>query len=967
MVVSNAKQRHVATPQRGVQPYGRQYAPDQVVSTVDPETDRVLVDQVSIVLDRHGGDWLMETTGATWCMVSPVGQSIAEQGWKLHVSATPLSATLVLARSAEVLVRNGCAFKFAATLDVVGELVSPECPRGSGGKFLTAYPRDDAHFRAVAEELHCATEHLPGPAVLSDRAYRPGSLVHYRYGAFSGVSVLGNDGSYRNMLRAPGGELVADDRDAWYQPPTWARSPLATDEAPAHTGSQTPQAVVLDGRFEVREAFRHSLKGGVYRAIDLFDGAEVVVKEARPHVVALLDGTDGRDALRNEAQMLDLLAPTGYVPRRLALLTQQDHLFLVEEEITGTTLLNWLHDRVQDGLDGRSGAVFALPVGDVVDVAQRLVSLLSAVHERGVVLRDFSPSNVLLTDDGQVRLVDLEHASRPGAWVVPAGTPGFMPVHQMATATRVPAPDQSVDRYALGCLIYQLATGGTPPDRPDPQRFARLVAAAGVHNGTLRRLAPLILGLCAHAPAECWGLDRAATFLSTVDRTRTGPRTAATTAGGAATTAGGAAVAPSGAAIAATEACLGHAAQERLLGDSMARLVATMRPADPEWLWAPAADAEDDDPCNVQQGAAGTLAVLTRACDRDAGSGLRDAVKAAAGWLHRRLPAEPRTLPGLYFGRAGAAWAMFDAARLLGDERIAGCAVDLAHRLPTRWPNPDVCHGTAGAGLACLYLAAATGDERLTGKVIECADHLVAVARHRKDGVFWPVAADFDSALAGLTHYGFAHGVAGVGTFLLAAGQALGNQRYLEMAQLAGATLRRAVHRPGEAAWWPIGEESDPRQPFKMAHWCSGSSGIGTFLLRLWQFTNDPADRELAEAAAVAVRRVTWQVTTSACHGLAGDGQFLLDLAQALDDQRYRHWAEELAACLHAGAVELDGRLAVPADDGTSFHAGYGTGLAGVVDFLLRLRHGGPRPWMPEPMPSMWSGRAVAPAAGESR
>jgi hypothetical protein len=92
----------------------------------------------------------------------------------------------------------------------------------------------------------------------------------------------------------------------------------------------------------------------------------------------------------------------------------------------------------------------------------------------------------------------------------------------------------------------------------------------------------------------------------------------------------------------------------------------------------------------------------------------------------------------------------------------------------------------------------------------------------------------------------------------------------------------------------------------------------------------------------VAVRRVTWQVTTAYCHGLAGDGHFLLDLAE----DRYQAVAEELAACLHAQAVRRDGRLLVPDEDGSTIHAGYGTGIAGVVDFLLRLRHGGPRPWM---------------------
>jgi hypothetical protein len=36
----------------------------------------------------------------------------------------------------------------------------------------------------------------------------------------------------------------------------------------------------------------------------------------------------------------------------------------------------------------------------------------------------------------------------------------------------------------------------------------------------------------------------------------------------------------------------------------------------------------------------------------------------------------------------------------------------------------------------------------------------------------------------------------------------------------------------------------------------------------------------------------------------------------------------------------------VPDESGHEVSAGYGTGLSGVLSFLLRLRHGGPRPWM---------------------
>jgi lantibiotic modifying enzyme len=379
-----------------------------------------------------------------------------------------------------------------------------------------------------------------------------------------------------------------------------------------------------------------------------------------------------------------------------------------------------------------------------------------------------------------------------------------------------------------------------------------------------------------------------------------------------------------------------------------------MRPEHADRLWAADPAEKDTDPANVQHGAAGTLAVLTRAAatlPRAARpDGLLAGVAAAAGWLDRRLPAESHLLPGLYFGRSGAAWALYEAGRLLADDWLTARAVDLAARLPARWPNPDVCHGTAGAGLACLALWRATGDERLDRQVRACADHLVATVGSRNGEVCWSIPADFDSALAGMTHYGFAHGVAGIGAFLLAAGQATGRGRYLELADAAGATLRRVAHRPGYAAWWPVGEEADPTRPIRMAHWCSGSSGVGTFLLRLWQHDGDPAHRELAEAAAGAVRRVRWQVSTTACHGLPGDGQFLLDLAQALGEPRYHGWAAELAACLHAYAVERNGRLVVPGEGLQTVHAGYHTGLAGVLDFLLRLRHGGNRPWLVEPL-----------------
>jgi hypothetical protein len=253
-----------------------------------------------------------------------------------------LSAVLVTLRAAEVLIRNGCAFKVAVGLPHLHELVSVNADRGTSGKVITAYPADDEQFVRLAEELHQVTEHLPGPAILSDRPYRPGSLVHYRYGAFTGRTVLSNDGSYESMLVAPDGALVKDRRLAWFSPPPWVACPL-DDEAGAVP--QSADAVLLADRFVVRQAIRHGNKGGVYLGAEQTTGEEVVIKQARSHIGAMLDGTDARDRLRHEAALLGQLAPLGLTPRPVQLFEQQGHLFLAQERIPGITLAAWVSER----------------------------------------------------------------------------------------------------------------------------------------------------------------------------------------------------------------------------------------------------------------------------------------------------------------------------------------------------------------------------------------------------------------------------------------------------------------------------------------------------------------------------------------------------------------------------------------------------------------------------------------------
>jgi lantibiotic modifying enzyme len=309
-------------------------------------------------------------------------------------------------------------------------------------------------------------------------------------------------------------------------------------------------------------------------------------------------------------------------------------------------------------------------------------------------------------------------------------------------------------------------------------------------------------------------------------------------------------------------------------------------------------------------------------------------------------PAGP-VLPGLYTGVAGVAWVGYDVAQLRGDD--PGPALALARQVPTDWHLPDVVHGLAGAGLAFAHLWQRGAGEEFRARVASCADNLAKSAVETEYGLMWPFPVDADSGLAGRAAYGFAHGVAGIGTFLLTAARVTGQDRYRDLAVRAGQTLAANVQGDEANAWW----YADPEEqeiggyPVSAAHWCNGASGAGTFLLRLRQATDDPLWTALARRAATTVYREARGATVCYCHGLAGNADFLLDMADSLGEERYRDGAEDLARLIAATAARRDGRLVVADDTKNAVSPGFATGTAGTAMFLDRLVHGGARWWMP--------------------
>ncbi|GHD17013.1 RNA helicase [Nocardiopsis kunsanensis] len=137
--------------------------------------------------------------------------------------------------------------------------------------------------------------------------------------------------------------------------------------------------------------------------------------------------------------------------------TDGDHLpYLAMELLDGATLRDLTDDTPQ------------LPVSWVAAIGSQIADALYAAHAESVVHRDLKPANVMLTKGGLVKVLDFgmglivddPDLTKLTSTDATVGTARYMAPEQFAGA-RV---TRSADLYALGCVLYELLTGGPPFD-----------------------------------------------------------------------------------------------------------------------------------------------------------------------------------------------------------------------------------------------------------------------------------------------------------------------------------------------------------------------------------------------------------------------------------------------------------------------------------------------------------------------
>jgi serine/threonine-protein kinase len=146
----------------------------------------------------------------------------------------------------------------------------------------------------------------------------------------------------------------------------------------------------LADRYQMRELLGRGGMGEVWRAFDLKLRVDVVLKALRPE---RLSSSKARELLRQEVRSArEVVSPN--VCRIFDLVVEDDQELVSMEFIDGVTLAETLRDRGPLALE------------EAREVASQFLSGLEAIHQAGLVHRDFKPENVMVTRAARVVVMD---------------------------------------------------------------------------------------------------------------------------------------------------------------------------------------------------------------------------------------------------------------------------------------------------------------------------------------------------------------------------------------------------------------------------------------------------------------------------------------------------------------------------------------------------------------------------------
>ncbi|MFE7772332.1 Stk1 family PASTA domain-containing Ser/Thr kinase [Streptomyces sp. NPDC057445] len=247
---------------------------------------------------------------------------------------------------------------------------------------------------------------------------------------------------------------------------------------------------LLDGRYRVDARVAVGGMATVYRAVDIRLDRVLALKVMHP---ALATDASFVERFIREAKSVARLSH----PNVVGVYDQgaQDaYVYLAMEYVAGCTLRDVLRERG------------ALQPRAALDILEPVLAALGAAHRAGFVHRDMKPENVLIGDDGRVKVADFGLVRAVGTVTNTTGsllgTVSYLAPEQIESGSA----DTRADVYACGVVLYEMLTGAKPHsgDTPAQVLYQHLNEDVPAPSAAVPGLAPeldeLVAGATARAP-----------------------------------------------------------------------------------------------------------------------------------------------------------------------------------------------------------------------------------------------------------------------------------------------------------------------------------------------------------------------------------------------------------------------------------------------------------------------------------
>jgi serine/threonine protein kinase len=233
---------------------------------------------------------------------------------------------------------------------------------------------------------------------------------------------------------------------------------------------------IIEGRYQIQEFIGRGGMGSVYRVQDMQQNRVLALKILNP-----VTEDDSEQRFMREFEMLSKINHPA-VLKVFGWGRYEDQLYFVSEFISGRDLKSEIKTRGP------------WPPEEAAKLAATVADALAVAHSMGIVHRDIKPHNIMIANDGTIRLLDFGVARRTGAGMetltktgMIVGTPEYMSPEQFGTH-RV---DERSDLYSLGVVLFELLTAQIPFGGETPVAIAmKVIQQPAVAPQTVRKDIP---------------------------------------------------------------------------------------------------------------------------------------------------------------------------------------------------------------------------------------------------------------------------------------------------------------------------------------------------------------------------------------------------------------------------------------------------------------------------------------------